>query len=82
MDLPVSMGFTKLCIYIIFTQYWAKQQKTVSSEDDLSRAVQLILLWLVISHEPVGAIEYINKEVNVKNLIGIIGSCIGPSNLL
>ena len=57
----------------------------MSSKDDLSRAVQLICTDycdLLITNEPVGAIEYINKEVNVKNLIGIIGSCIRLSNLL
>ena len=57
----------------------------MTTKDDVGRTVQLICTncsGLLITQEPAGAIEYINKEVNVKNLIRIIGSCIGPSNSL
>ena len=57
----------------------------MTTKDDVCRTVQLICTncsGLLITQEPAGAIEYINYEVNVKNLIGITGSCIGPSNSL
>ena len=71
MDLPVSKGFTKLCTYIISNFEHTVLSYTTTDSEFYRRRLQgsTVDMYRLLWPSPVGAIEYINKEVNVKEFV-------------